>query len=95
MGTLQELRQRLIFLQQTVGEIVQQFKHLSLSLDEAGDCLNILDNAKVTFYKFDTANFLLYGSCYIDIPLVQTLRIKKKKKETGFIVLDIPLIREL
>ena len=48
MGTLQELRQRLSFLQQTIGEIVQQFRHLKLTSDEVSDCLNILDNAKVS-----------------------------------------------
>ena len=50
MGTIQELRLRLSFLQQTIGEIVQQFRRLTLTSDEVCDCLNILDNAKASIF---------------------------------------------
>ena len=50
MGTIQELRLRLSFLQQTIGEIVQQFRRLTLTSDEVSDCLNILDNAKASIF---------------------------------------------
>ena len=50
MGTIQELRLRLSFLQQTIGEIVLQFRRLTLTSDEVSDCLNILDNAKASIF---------------------------------------------
>ena len=53
MGTLQELRLRLSFLQQTIGEIVQQFRHLKLTSEEISDCLNILDNTKASISLFE------------------------------------------